>query len=206
MEKILLVNESDKGVRIAVVENGRPVEYYFDSKDEIPEDSIILGRVMEHATALDAYFIDVGNEKKAYLPEKNKYGMNIKQNAIMPFQVLHGERGSKGMYLSCKLLVYGKYCICGNISKDLRVSAKITDENERKRLGHLIDSLSGNNREIIIRTVAQYAGSEDIQSDIQDCLERLDDIESATGNPGDILCNPDDLIDIIMKRYDPETD
>jgi ribonuclease G len=206
MERIILINETDKGVRVAVVENGRPVEFYFDSKDEIPEDSIILGRVMEHAPALDAYFVDAGNEKKAYLPEKNKYEMNIKQNAIMPFQVLHVERGSKGMYLSCKLLVYGKYCICSNISKESRVSAKITDENEKKRLGDLIDSFSGSNREVIIRTVAQYTDSEEIKNDIQDCLGRLDDIESAAGNPGDILCNPDDLIDIIMKRYDPETD
>ncbi len=206
MERLILINESDDGVRIAVVEDGNPVEFYNDSFDGIPEESIILGRVMEHTPALEAYFIDVGNDKKAYLPEKNTYGVKIKQNAIMPFQVLHSERGNKGMSLSCRLLVHGKYCICGNSGKSFRVSAKITDEVERKRLNVLVGAYSGKNREIIIRSIAQNVSSEEISRDINECMEKLDEFDMVGGNPGDILCNPESIIERIMKKYNPDTD
>lgn len=200
MEKLFLINESNSTTRIAITENGRPVEYYYESSEKAPEDSIILGKVVEHAPALDAYFIDVGTEKKAYLPEKNLYGINIKQNSIMAFQILHGERGSKGMYLSCRLLITGKYCICGNIERNSRISSKIDNNKARERLKHVLESNKNINEEIIFRTIAQNASSEEIEEDLRENLHKLELIKLSEGSPGEILCRPETIIDKILKK------
>ncbi|HPQ46765.1 MAG TPA: ribonuclease E/G [Clostridia bacterium] len=206
MERMLLINESKEGTKTVLVENGRPVEYYIDSSEEIREDSIVTGRVMEHAPALDAYFIDIGNEKKAYLPEKNTYGRKIKQNSIMPLQVIHGERGKKGMHLSCRLLVHGKYCICGNTGNDMSVSSKITDPGNRARLKAILETFSRPDREIIIRTIAKDVETEVIEEDIRNCLFKLEEINNHSAKPGEILYEPESAVEAMMKKYNPGTD
>lgn len=101
---------------------------------------------------------------------------------------------------------FGDFCICGSINKPGRVSAKIQDEEKRKNLNAVIASFSEHNKEIIIRTIAQDNITEDIRKDVETTLNKLSDIEACKGAPGDILYKPENIIDKIIKNYNPETD
>jgi ribonuclease G len=54
--------------RAAWLESGEPVELYVERGDTKPPDSIHLGRVVRIVSALDAAFIDIGDERPGFLP------------------------------------------------------------------------------------------------------------------------------------------
>jgi len=205
MERLFLINEKDEMTRAVLMENGHAVEYYEDSEVKIVEGTVILGKIIEHAPSLNAWFIDVGSNKKAYLPAKNIRGEKINQGAIYPFQVVKEERGSKGMTVSMLVSVSGKYAVCrrGNGS---RVSGKIQNSDRRKELVNLCEQLEDDKTEIIIRTLAEYAPDEEIEEDIANVHFKLELIESAKGSPGKVLHKPESIADSLMRRFNPETD
>ncbi len=68
MNKELIINASDEGVEIALLEDKRLVELHFErGQDQFAVGDLYLGRVKKLMPGLNAVFVDVGYEKDAFL-------------------------------------------------------------------------------------------------------------------------------------------
>ena len=79
----LVINSTQKGNRIAILKNKRLTEFHCqDETKEVVIDNIYLGSVKKLSPDLNAAFIDIGHEKKAFL-HYSDLGINIK--SLMKF-------------------------------------------------------------------------------------------------------------------------
>jgi Ribonuclease G/E len=83
--------------RLAVVAGGRVVEFAID-RPELLAGAVMLGRVVEVNTALDAAFVDMGAERPGFLPDAAALGLG--QGQTVTVGVRADARGGKGALLS----------------------------------------------------------------------------------------------------------
>lgn len=68
MNRELIINSSEEGVEIALLEDKKLVELHFESgQDEFAVGDLYLGKVKKLMPGLNAAFVDVGYEKDAFL-------------------------------------------------------------------------------------------------------------------------------------------
>lgn len=78
MSNELIINSTQDGDRIALLQDKRLVEYHFESKDtDYIVGDIFLGTVKKVMPGLNAAFIDIGYQKDAFL-HYHDLGANIK--------------------------------------------------------------------------------------------------------------------------------
>jgi ribonuclease G len=73
--------------RAAWAEAGEPVELYVERGDTKPPGSIHLGRVVRLAPALDAAFVDIGDERPGFLPLREAGEAKFEEGARVLVQV-----------------------------------------------------------------------------------------------------------------------
>lgn len=110
-------------------------------------------------------------------PDINKLG---KMNQVLTrgqkilVQVVKEPISTKGPRLSCELSIAGRYLVMVPFSNTINVSKKITDFNERKRLGRLINSIKPEGFGVIIRTVAQGRDVKELDADLRNLVAKWD--------------------------------
>ena len=68
MTKELIINVTQEGFRIALLQDGNLLEYHVDKKDrQFTVGDIYLGTVKKLANSLNASFVDIGYKKDAFL-------------------------------------------------------------------------------------------------------------------------------------------
>src|SRR5690606_29971619 len=68
MNKEMIINSSDSGVEIALLENKRLVELHYEQNNSaFAVGDLYLGKVKKLMPGLNAAFVDVGYEKDAFL-------------------------------------------------------------------------------------------------------------------------------------------
>jgi len=213
LSKELVINVTQNGGRIALLEDKRLVEFHQEShSDNFIVGDIFLGIVRRVVPGLNAAFIDIGYEKDAFLHyldlganinSLNKYTRIIqnnrkkgnllkvsefkmearinklgkvndvlKANQQLLVQIAKEPISTKGPRLACELSIAGRYLVLVPFSNSVNVSKKITDSTERKRLIRLISSIKPENFGVIIRTVAENKGVEDLDKDLTDLVEK----------------------------------
>jgi ribonuclease G len=209
----LVINSTQKGERIALLQDKRLLEYHVEEPDHsFTVGDIYLGTVRKLVTGLNAAFVDVGYEKDAFLhyldlgpninslnkftkeviskransgklsnfkmePEIEKQGKIDKvlvKNQPILVQIVKEPISTKGPRLSCDISIAGRYIVLVPFSNSVNLSKKITDRQERNRLQRLMSSIKPANFGIIVRTVAQGRDVEELDKDLQNCLEKWD--------------------------------
>jgi ribonuclease G len=207
----LIINSTQKGERIALLQNKRLLEYHVEEPDQsFTVGDIYLGTVKKLVTGLNAAFVDVGYEKDAFLhyldlgsninslnkftkdviakrsnsgkisgftlePEIEKLGKIDKvlsKNQPILVQIVKEPISTKGPRLSCDISIAGRYIVLVPFSNSVNLSKKITDKQERTRLQRLLSSIKPANFGVIVRTVAQGRDVEELNKDLQTCIEK----------------------------------
>ncbi|NIJ51399.1 Rne/Rng family ribonuclease [Dyadobacter arcticus] len=211
MSNELLINSTQKGERIALLQNKRLLEYHVETPDQsFTVGDIYLGTVRKLVAGLNAAFVDVGFEKDAFLhyldlgpninslnkltkdviskrgnsgklssfkmePEIEKLGKIDKvlsKNQAILVQIVKEPISTKGPRLSCDISIAGRYIVLVPFSNSVNLSKKITDKQERNRLQRLMSSIKPANFGVIIRTVATGKDVDELNKDLQDCLDK----------------------------------
>lgn len=211
MSSELLINSTDEGTRIALLENRGLVEFHQESDTQnFTVGDLYLGTVKKVVPGLNAAFIDVGYQKDAFLhyldlgprvrsmikysrilqnkknvsyklqgfhfePEIDKLGkiaQVFSKNQKVLVQISKEPISTKGPRLSCEVSIPGRYLVLVPFSNVVSVSRKIADNEERKRLKRLIESIRPENFGVIIRTVAQGKDVKELDRDLKNQLER----------------------------------
>ena len=131
---------------------------------------------------IDAAFVDFGLEKNGFLyvddvtaPEGEKrarrIGDALKNGQQVLVQVTKDHMGSKGARLSTKISLAGRYLVYVPGGSGAGVSRRL-GQAERERLRDISRELKPKNAGLIVRTIAEGHGLEDLQRDLR-YLSRL---------------------------------
>ncbi len=185
MSKEILVNVGPHEKRVAVVNDGRLEEFYI----ERPQDRTIVGNiykgVIEAALpSIGAAFVDIGLPKKGflYLSEiegesdtsgrlKSKH-TDVKKGQEVLVQVVKEGFGTKGPRLSCEIGIAGRFIVLMPNDQQIGVSRRIEDDEERKRLKHMLQELKlPKDAGFIVRTVAAGKSKQELYRDARFLLK-----------------------------------
>jgi ribonuclease G len=181
--KIILVTDDGEELRVALVEDGRLSEIYIERPDRKSYlGDIYQGKVENVMSGIDAAFVDFGLEKNGFLyvdevttPEGEKRARRIsdalKNGQQVLVQVIKDPMGHKGARLSTKISLAGRYLVYVPGGSGVGVSRRLRP-GERDRLRDISKQLKPKDAGLIIRTIAEGHGLEDLKRDMQ-YLSRL---------------------------------
>lgn len=198
----ILINKEDNKKDIALLENGRLLEYYMDEDNsKRNEGNIYVGVVKNIIKGMQAAFIDIGTEKNSFIhlkdildkiDEKNLENITdnndkinitdvIKEGQRLLVQVKKDSNFQKGARVSTHINLPSKYIALMPNTDIITVSQKIEDKKEQERLIKLVkENLSPENG-AIIRTSAAGKNQEIIE-DIKNVEKRWKEIQSKYDN------------------------
>lgn len=196
--KDIIVNCAKDKKTIVVVEDGNLIEKYEEYNElQRLEGNIYLGKITDILPGMQAAFVDIGDEKNAFLhikdviPKKsnetgnknedlNKYNIKDYVKVGMPVivEVKKDKTDKKGAKVSTNLNIAGKYVVIIPNSEFVTISQKIEDSNEIIRLSNIVKNLKIKSYGIIIRTSAINVSEQDIIQDVQDIIKTYEDIKN----------------------------
>ncbi len=96
----------------------------------------------------------------------------LTKNQLIPVQITKEPISTKGPRLSIDLSLAGRFVVLVPFIDTVSVSKKIKSNAERSRLKKLIDEIRPKNFGIIIRTVSEGRGKEELQKDVEELCEK----------------------------------
>lgn len=187
MEKEILVSVEFDETRVAVIEDGKLVEMYIERpQSQRLVGNIYKGKVENVLPGMEAAFVNIGLEKNAFLyvddaypnkpendeeqSEKTFKNLTIRElvseGQEIIVQVAKEPTGTKGARVTRSLTVPGRYAVLMPNVDYIGISRRIQDEKERERLKHLAQKAKPNETGLIVRTVAEGKGEEELNKDI----------------------------------------
>lgn len=198
----ILINKEDDKKDIALLEDGRLLEYYMDEENSNrKEGNIYVGVVKNVIKGMQAAFVDIGTEKNSFIhlkdildkiDEKNLENITtnndkinisdvIKEGQRLLVQVKKDSNLQKGARVSTHINLPSKYIALMPNTDIITVSQKIEDKKEQERLIKLVkENLSPENG-AIIRTSAAGKNQEIIE-DIKNVEKRWKEIQAKFEN------------------------
>lgn len=193
----LVIIEKQEEKQIAYLEDGILKEYYEEKEDKKRlEGNIYVGKVTKVLPGMQAAFVDIGEEKNAFLhikdllPKKSNITGNkeeclgeykikdyIKQNQMILLQVKKDSTQIKGARVSRNIQIAGRFVVILPENDFITVSQKIEDEKEKNRLIEIVQNIKQDRKiGIIIRTAAEGKEENIIKKDIENTINKLEDI------------------------------
>ncbi len=226
MTEILI--QTKKNVKIiALLENGKLVEYYEEDNEGIKkEGNIYIGIIKDIIKGMQSAFVDIGTEKNSFIhlkdvlrqvdEKKESYDTNIRiEDILRPnqkilVQVKKDSNEQKGARVSTHINLPSKYIALLPNSDIITISQKIEDKKEQERLIKLVKENLSENNGAIIRTSAQNKEKEVIE-DIKRIETKWNNIIETSVNPklnkGKLLYKSENIIEkMLMDLSDEKID
>ena len=191
-DKELLVDVNPYRTRVVLMENGVPVEFYIERREkERLVGNIYKGRVQNVLHGMFAAFIDINEEKNAFLyagdiklPTELSDGEQIdsKPTPAMICDIIRNGQdimvqiekepvGGKGARATTHISLPGRTLVFMPTVDFIGISKRITGDAERKRLKELISRIRPEGTGVIVRTAARELEDEEIEQDLMSLVE-----------------------------------
>nr|WP_275581941.1 Rne/Rng family ribonuclease [Brevibacillus fulvus] len=175
-----MINICRHQTRAAVLEEERLAEFYMETGESQEKmGNIYLGRVVDVLPSMQAAFIDIGQEKNAFLyiddalphnwqeGKRDKPKPNIRElvhsGQQLLVQVNKEATGTKAPRVTTQLGIPGRTIVyMPNSDQQVSVSRKIKSERERQRLQQTTAALLQASEGAIVRTLAEGLDAEQI--------------------------------------------
>lgn len=231
MNKEILVDASGFNTRVAVVEDGSPVELYVEQEGtERLVGNIYNGRVQNVLPGMQAAFIDIGLERNAFLyagdivlPDdsdddvepvtQSGKGANIKDmlkpGQTVMVQVAKDPVGTKGARVTTHITLAGRSLVLMPTVDYVGVSRRIDKDEERQRLRKILHEIKPKGMGVIVRTASAGKTKETFAEDIESMTGLFSEIEkrAAKSKAPTLLHEEQSLVyrtvrDLLMKDVD----
>jgi len=194
MEQKIIVNYDPKETRVAVLEDGKPVELYVERPlRQRLVGNIYKGTVENVLPGMQAAFVSIGEERNAFLyvddipqPEdgsgkasRHPIQRLVHVGEVIMVQVMKESFGSKGARLTANITLPGRYLVFMPGLSYVGVSRRIKSQEERDRLKTIVEGIKPSHAGVIIRTAAEGADAESLENDIQFLSGLWEKIQSA---------------------------
>lgn len=169
MSEEVLINVGPGETRVAVVENGRPVELILERtmEDDLKAKTgraghsllgnIFLGRVQRVLPGMQAAFVEIGLERAGFLGAREARCLceltHLDEHVLPPIsacvtegqtilvQAVKDPIGDKGARLSANVTIPGRLLVLVPNQSGVALSRRIEDEAERERLTALVEEM-----------------------------------------------------------------
>ena len=212
----LFIQKNDNKTNIALVENGKLIEYYLEDENlKGKEGNIYIGIVKDIIKGMQAAFVDIGTEKNSFIHLKDilkkvdetkeekenldnlDISKEIKKGQKLLVQIKKDSNIQKGARVSTHINLPGKYIVLLPNTDIITVSSKIEDKKEQERLKELVrKNLSANNG-AIVRTSAEGKTTEIIK-DIKYVEEKWENILNTgvkeNSNSPELIYESEDIV------------
>ena len=201
MEEII-VERKGNIILVCVLENGEIVEKYdFNIENHSTIGNIYIGTVKDLYDGMQAAFVDIGLEKKAFLSLKDakpkvdvakkdyvekqsdsddkeeKLSKSLRKGQNLLLQIRKEAFEDKGPRVSTHVTLAGNYLVLMPETEIITVSQKIENEAEKERLLNIIKTNLPENYGCIIRTDACNISEKEIIEDLNKVLELWNEIK-----------------------------
>jgi len=186
MEQKIIINYDPKQTRVALLEDGKVVEIYFERPlHQRLVGNIYKGVVENVLPGMQAAFVNIGEERNAfyYVDEVPQPGGEEANEGKLPIQrllrvkdevlvqVMKESFGSKGARLTGHVTLPGRYLVLMPGLNYVGVSRRIVSQEERERLKKEMEGLHPSNMGVIVRTAAEGADTDSLKNDLQNLLQ-----------------------------------
>ncbi len=191
MRELLITYYENKKI-LLVLENGILVEKYEENKKQLIEGNIYVGKIQNILKGLQSAFINIGENKNAFIhlkdilpKEENTNADNYNKEKIenivkvgdkVIVEVKRESTSYKGPRVSTHITFAGVYIVLMPNAPFLTISKKIENNEERERLKKIIEPMLPENMGAIIRTSAENQEREVIEKDLKRTLDRWNKI------------------------------
>ena len=179
VRKEILVSVDVGEQRVAVLEEGRPVEVYLERRGRRSiAGNVYKGIVDNVLPGMEASFVDIGLEKNGFLyvdeivvPElEGKRGSRRIQELVQRgqevlVQAVKDPMGTKGARLTTEISLPGRFLVFVPYGEGIGVSRRLEDA-ERERLKAICKELELPEGGIIVRTAAEGASRAELEGDL----------------------------------------
>lgn len=185
MERKLLIEEAFLQLRVALLEDDVLVEYRTEElQGKMRAGSVYKGRVCDILPGMQAAFVDIGEDKNAYLAVKdvldaqNKtIGQALRPGQEVLVQVLREGDDHKGARVSMYLALPGHLMVLRPFETGVGVSKRIADERERSRLKNLVRAHCPKDLGVVLRTAAAGQTEETLAQALDEARERWESLK-----------------------------
>ena len=174
---------------------------------------IYLGTVENVIPGIDAAFVNIGNsERNGFIHVTDLGPLRLKKSAaaitelLVPqqkalVQVMKEPTGNKGPRLTGNITLPGRYLVLMPYGKGVKLSRRISNENERSRLRALAILIKPPGMGLLIRTEADGKAEEAIMEDLEFLQKQWESIQyqSNYAKPPVLLNRDDDFIQRVLR-------
>ncbi len=202
VKKDIIINAGDEETRIAILENDKLVEMWYERPEEVKlAGSIYKGIVTSVFPGMQAAFVEIGEARTAFLHASDigktvegdedseevgdtepkaelihkEYRANIqdviKKDQVLLVQVTKEPLGTKGARLTTRVSIPGRFVVLVPDENRVRVSKRILNWGEKRRLREVLDPLRPDGCGLIARTEAEGCEAKDFKNDIKDLVK-----------------------------------
>lgn len=218
--KELIIYTEDESENILLIEDGILTEKYKDSKyKKRLEGNIYIGKVQNILPGLQAAFINVGENKNAFihlkdvLPkvdvtkvksnswENQKIEEILKPGMPLIVEIKRDSYNKKGARASTHINLPGRYIVLLPNSSFVTISQKIENVQEKNRLISIVKELLPDNMGAIIRTSAEGKKKTELETDLSRILKKWDNIintEFDNTNYPKLISKADEIVDKLL--------
>jgi len=158
--------------RVAILEEGRLAELFSEKMwERHAPGEIYKARVDSVLPGMHSAFVNLGDGRNGFLYLADARNVTVEPNREILVQVIKSARKSKGARVTTRLSLPGRYLVLVPGGKEVGISRRITEEEERKRLRRLVRSLRPQGCGVIVRTVAEGMDTWIIEKDLEELLE-----------------------------------
>ncbi len=188
MNKEMLISSDMNETRAAILESRQVAQLFFERKSKKSlVGNIYLGRVKNILPGLDAAFVDIGEEKNAFLyvnevsldidvengeeiPKKIQHILKPNQKILV--QVTKDPMKTKGARLTTFISIPGRYLVLAPFNSGIGVSRKI-NVKEKNNLKKIVEEIrGGEDHGLIVRTAAKEADSARLKKDLKQLIKK----------------------------------
>ena len=174
---------------------------------------IYLGTVENVIPGIDAAFVNIGNsERNGFIHVTDLGPLRLKRSAaaitelLTPqqkalVQVMKEPTGNKGPRLTGNITLPGRYLVLMPYGKGVKLSRRISNENERSRLRALAILIKPPGMGLLIRTEADGKAEEAIMEDLEFLQKQWESIQYQANyaKPPVLLNRDDDFIQRVLR-------
>ena len=201
-DSVIVVNADGPETRVALIESGILSEFYVERERERGTvGNVYKGKVLRVLPGMQAAFVDIGEEKAAFLYAGDIAGPGsasaqtsvddddgegvprragkhaditelVRPGQEILVQVVKDPISSKGARITTYISLPGRNVVFMPTVSHIGISRRISNERERRRLRRLVDQMRPPGAGFIVRTVAETATNGQIRADM-DYLLRL---------------------------------
>ncbi|MEE2996903.1 MAG: Rne/Rng family ribonuclease [Pseudomonadota bacterium] len=172
MSQELFINVTSVEIRAALMDEGRMLDLIVERRERASlVGNIYLGRVERVMTGMEAAFIDLGLPRSGFLGldgGKRRSGESdvpLHEGETVIVQVVKDAIAGKGVQLSRRLTLPGRFLVYAPLQERVRLSRQIEAGAERDRLTDLMSSLADEEEGFIVRTAAVGASEDELKID-----------------------------------------